>query len=355
MVWTLIGRTIPETELTIMRLLWITHRDLNRDLTRTSRLGLANALENQGHEIHWMSPTPGLDYVVNRSKQLGLGHRSFTRSVRLACSSSIDVDAVLVEWTAVEGSYKGLILQDIPWFILDRSPPVSRGIVGLIQRRQHTRAWKIAREYARGAIVKSSHHRHLAEHLPVAVVPAGVDVERFEVDRDDRDIPRCIYIGSLAKERELIRVHAMDIDAIFMGSGSDAERLLRAGADVRPASEMKRIPEVLAAADIGIMHLPNRMEWKGASPLKVAEYAAAGLCVVTSDVGDMPDPDSNPWLRLVPLGDDTAFIEAVNYFRSLSSEMRRHLGKSAKKWARNERDWSVVSAPLNSLIENQIA
>ncbi|RCH73851.1 MAG: glycosyltransferase [Candidatus Poseidoniales archaeon] len=338
-----------------MRLLWITHRDLNQDLTRTSRLGLANALDAQGHEIHWMSPTPDLDYVVHRSKRIGFGHRSFTRSVRLACSSSIKADAVLVEWTAVEGSYKSLHHQDIPWFILDRSPPVSRGIVGLIQRRQHTRAWKIAREHACGAIVKSSHHRHLAEHLPVAVVPAGVDVKCFEVHRDDRETPRCIYIGSLAKERELIRVHVMGIDAIFMGSGNDADRLRRIGADVRPAAEMERIPEILATADIGIMHLPNRMEWRGASPLKVAEYAAAGLCVVTSDVGDMPDPSSNPWLRLVPLGDDTAFIEAVNYFRSLSSEMRRHLGKSAKKWARNERDWSVVSAPLNSLIENQIA
>ena len=97
-----------------MRLLWITHRHLELDLTRTSRLGLAKALEGHGHEIQWMSPTPGLDYFVNRSKQIGFGHYSFTRSVRLACSSSLKVDAVLVEWTAVEGAYKGCLLYTSP-------------------------------------------------------------------------------------------------------------------------------------------------------------------------------------------------------------------------------------------------
>lgn len=345
---------IPEKELTSMRLLWITHRHLELDLTRTSRLGLAKALEGHGHEIQWMSPTPGLDYFVNRSKQIGFGHYSFTRSVRLACSSSLKVDAVLVEWTAVEGAYKGLARQKIPWFILDRSPPVSRGIVGLIQRRQHNRAWQIARKHASGAVVKSSYHQHLAGSLPVAVVPAGVEVINFEIEREDREIPCCIYIGSLAKERELIRVHAMNLNVIFIGSGNDVERLQRAGADVRPELQIEAIPEVLATADIGIMHLPNRMEWRGASPLKIAEYAAAGLCVVTSDVGDMPDPDSNPWLRLVPLGDDAAFIEAVEEFKCLPSEIRQDFGKLAREWARQERDWNIVSKSLNSLLMDQI-
>jgi len=338
-----------------MRLLWITHRHLELDLTRTSRLGLAKALEGHGHEIQWMSPTPGLDYVVNRSKQIGFGHYSFTRSVRLACSSSLKMDAVLVEWTAVEGAYKDLMRQKIPWFILDRSPPVSRGIVGLIQRRQHNRAWQIARKHASGAVVKSSYHHHLAGSLPVAVVPAGVDVKNFEIEREDREKPRCIYIGSLAKERELSRVHAMDLDVIFIGSGNDVERLQRAGADVRPELQIEEIPEVLATADIGIMHLPNRMEWRGASPLKIVEYAAAGLCVVTSDVGDMPNPRNNPWLRLVPLGDDAAFVQAVEEFKCLSNEIRRDLGKNAKEWARQERDWNIVSQPLNALIENRIS
>ena len=337
-----------------MRLLWITHRNLEHDLTRTSRLGLADGLESHGHQILWMSPTRGLDYVVNRSKQIGLGHFSFTRSVRIACSSPLSVDAVLVEWTAVEGAYRGLIHQKIPWFILDRSPPVSRGFVGLIQRRQHRRAWKIARQYASGAVIKSSYHRRLAETLPVAIVPAGVDVGRFEMEREYRAIPRCIYIGSLAKERELSRLHAMKLDVIFIGSGNDAERLLRSGADVRPELQMETIPEILAAADIGVMHLPNRMEWRGASPLKVVEYAAAGLCVVTSDVGDMPDQDGNPWLKLVPLGDDAAFIQAVEQFKILPAEIRRDFGKIAREWAIQERDWSIVSMPLNSLIMNQI-
>ena len=337
-----------------MQLLWITHRNLKNDLTRTSRLGLADGLESHGHEILWMSPTPGLDYVVNRSKQIGLGHFSFTRSVRIACSSSLKADAVLVEWTAVEGAYMALIQQKIPWFILDRSPPVSRGFVGLIQRRQHKRAWKIARQHASGAVIKSSYHRQLAGNLPVAIVPAGVDVGRFEMERAERAIPRCIYIGSLAKERELSRIHAMNLDVIFIGSGNDSERLLRAGADVRPKLQIETIPEALAAADIGVMHLPDRMEWRGASPLKVVEYAAAGLCVVSSDVGDMPNQEGNPWLKLVPLGDDDGFIQAIEHFKGLPAEIRRDFGKIAREWARQERDWSIVSMPLNSLIINQI-
>ena len=69
---------------------------------------------------------------------------------------------------------------------------------------------------------------------------------------------------------------------------------------------------------------------------------------------DMPDPDSNPWLRLVPLGDDAAFIEAVEEFKCLPSEIRQDFGKLAREWARKERDWNIVSKSLNSLLMDQI-
>ena len=129
-------------------ILWITHRDLENDLTRTSRLGISNALENNGHTISWMAPSISADFVVYRSQQIGLGHRSFTQSIRKTIQNISLPEIAIVEWTAVEGSYRELKAKSIPWILIDRSPPTSRGIAGFIQRIQYRKAWKIAHTQA---------------------------------------------------------------------------------------------------------------------------------------------------------------------------------------------------------------
>ena len=335
-------------------ILWITHRDLEKDLTRTSRLGISNALETQNHSISWMAPSVSADVVVNRSTQLGLGHRSFTKSIRKKIQNIPLPDIAIVEWTAVEGAHSELKAKSIPWIMMDRSPPTSRGIVGYIQRMQYRKAWKIARNQSIGVAVKSNHHIDPTAEIPFVIVPGGVDSSSFEVDRSERESPVLVHHGSISKVRELHRLVSMGLDIRFIGSGNAVNQLRSLGARVDDALPSDQIPMILSEADIGLLHLPDRPEWRGASPLKVSEYAAAGLCVVCSDVSGVSEFEDEEWLTLVPLGDDEAFYSAINELLECEiSEIRRR-GETARIWARKNRDWSVCVSDLEKLINQSL-
>ena len=139
-----------------MRLLWVTHRRQS-EMSATTRRGIASALENRGWEIEFMSPDG--QHRVERSTKLGRGHQTFNRSIteRLSSMDLGGYSVAIVEWTAVEGAGNQLFQSDIPWVIMDRSPPVTTGIVGWLQRKQYGKAWKIARMRAAGRAGKSAY------------------------------------------------------------------------------------------------------------------------------------------------------------------------------------------------------
>jgi glycosyltransferase involved in cell wall biosynthesis len=335
-------------------ILWITHRDIENDLTRTSRLGISNALENHGHSISWMAPSISADVVVNRSRKLGLGHRSFTKSIRKKIQHAPSPEIAIVEWTAVEGAYRELRTKSIPWIMMDRSPPTSRGIVGLIQRIQYRKAWKIARNQSIGVAVKSNYHYDSTSEIPFVIVPGGVDCSLFDIERSERESPLLINHGSISKVRELEKLVRMGLDVRFIGSGDAVNQLRSIGARVDDACPSEQIPFVLSEADIGLMHLPDRPEWRGASPLKVSEYAASGMCVVCSDVSGLSEFRDEEWLSLVPLGDDDAFHSAINELLDCEISEIRKRGESAQIWARKYRDWSVCVSDLEKLINQSL-
>ena len=336
-------------------ILWITHRDISSDLTRTSRLGIANELEKRGHSIIWMSPTESIGHFVFRSKRLGFGHKSFTRSIRNSICTIESPDIAIVEWTAIEGSYQELHQRSIPWIIMDRSPPTSRGIAGMIQQRQYQKAWKIARKFSIGAAIKSKFHIDLTNDIPYVIVPGGVDCSTFDFVRKVRDTPNLIYLGSISKVRELERLVDMGLEVRFVGSGDAVERLRYLGAHIDNPCSSQEVPSILSEADIGLLHLPNRPEWRGASPLKVSEYAAAGMCVISSDVSGLADFKDEEWLTLVPIGDDSSFLSATqDMIQSGMDEIQRK-GELAKKWAKKYRDWSVCVNDLEKFVTDSVS
>lgn len=331
-------------------ILWITHRDISSDLTRTSRLGISKELEKRGHSIIWMSPTESIGHFVFRSKRLGFGHKSFTRSIRESIPTIESPDIAIVEWTAIEGAYQELHQRSIPWIIMDRSPPTSRGIAGIIQHRQYLKAWKIARKFSIGAAIKSKFHINSSIGIPYVIVPGGVDCSTFDFVRNVRSTPNLMYLGSISKVRELERLVHMGLEIRFVGSGDSVNRLRSLGAQIDDPCSSKEVPYILSEADIGLLHLPNRSEWRGASPLKVSEYAAAGMCVISSDVSGLSDFKDEEWLTLVPLGDDSSFLSATHDLIQSGMDEIRRKGELAKKWANKNRDWSVCVNDLEKLI-----
>ncbi|DAC62328.1 MAG TPA: hypothetical protein D7I10_04230, partial [Candidatus Poseidoniales archaeon] len=199
-----------------MNLLWITHRRQN-ELSSKSRSGISNALTTRGWKIQFMSPDG--DFRVERSAKIGRGHRSFTRSVSSNLSNmALDLfNVAIVEWTAVEGSAVALKEAGVPWVIMDRSPPVSVGIVGWIQRKQYKRAWDIARKNSAGRAVKSAYMAASQDwELSSAIVPAGVDCSAFQTASMNEDA-LIVYHGSLDRSRELHRLTSMGLNLLLFG------------------------------------------------------------------------------------------------------------------------------------------
>lgn len=328
-----------------MKLLWITHRRLS-EMSSTSRVGVSSALESRDWDVKFMSPDG--DYRVERSNKLGRGHRSFTQSVS-STLRTIDLDSfsvVIVEWTGVEGAADILKKKKLPWIMMDRSPPVSSGVIGWFQRKQYNKAWDIARSQSSGRAVKST---YMAESQkwdgPSSIVPAGVDPTTFEIAAMN-DNPLVVCHGSLDRSRELHRLTTMGVNLLLFGEGNDSGRLSKM-TRVESAGE---VVSRLACADIGVMHLPNRDVWKYASPLKVAEFAAAGLVVVASDVSSLEQYRDAEWLTLVPLGDDVACKTALHALCELPIEERQRLGVLARKESEQSMTWEICTEQLHAML-----
>ncbi len=334
-----------------MKLLWITHRRLDRDMTAQSRHGIANALKQFGWEVEWMSPSGG-DYDVKRSTMMGLGHYTFNRSIRkkLRTMNLDGFNAAIVEWTAVAGCVQQLQKLNLPWILMDRSPPVSTKIVGWIQNFQYREAWNMARVFASGCAVKS---QYMAESQPWTgarvIVPAGVSIDSF-TSSNMSDDPWAVTHGSISKERKLEDLWKVCEKIRFIGEGNDAKRLAKLGATVEGPYPPEKLAERLSQCDVGVLHLPNRDVWRHASPLKVAEFAAAGLPVVASEVSGLERYRNSEWIRLIPFGDSQACKQALDEFLSLSVDERRRLGKLARAEAERSMTWNHCTQELNTLL-----
>lgn len=144
------------------------------------------------------------------------------------------------------------------------------------------------------------------------VVPNGKDTSLFS-PRDaearaharaarghDSTAPWIVYVGSLGPQyypeamlRLVSEVRARRADvrlSLFTRHQEAAEELLRAsgtgGVDVA-ALPPEHVPEVLAAADLGLALRATSFSQGAVSPIKVAEYLLCGTPVLASPVGDL--------------------------------------------------------------------
>jgi glycosyltransferase involved in cell wall biosynthesis len=118
-------------------------------------------------------------------------------------------------------------------------------------------------------------------------IPIGVDVQALRAPREPHDRLTLVYAGTLGEhydvETLLEAVREMDVDVVIAGQGPAEARLRRLAppnvrfAGVVSTDELKRI---YASADIGLA--PYAAGSTVAMPLKVFDYFAAALPVITS-------------------------------------------------------------------------
>ena len=204
---------------------------------------------------------------------------------------------------------------------------------------------------------------------PAYVVPNGVAVGRFEAARRqiqqrwERRIqgkessPLVVgFTGTLRPWHGMQslgaafrRFHATcpNSELLIVGDGpARAELLDELGPAAKSAHitgkvEMSHVPELLARMDVAVAPYPNLDDFYF-SPLKIFEYMAAGLPVVASRIGDIPDYLSHDESAfLVEPGDSDALAAALRHCATNPAESMA-VGTAGCRLAESQHSWDSV-------------
>lgn len=329
-----------------MNIQWLTGRRLGCDLASSTEIGIFNALRSRGVnlQLHYPGATgdkpskmEGVIPTMHNSKIRGLKSRLASRSAAsILREASKDSDSIImVDWRLIPWLRSELTRYPSKWFLIDRGPPADNTILGWMQWRYWAKSWKIARDIASGGFVVSEGHeqlvRHLAgEELPICQIGGGVrrgDIVRRRLQKNSEAL-NLVYVGRIDKNRGVIdffeilnwaEKNRISLNVHIAGEGDKSNALRR---DPRVTHhgmlERDKILPLLSKCDIGLLPMPPRKVWSTSSPLKLAEYAAAGLAVIGVKHPGHELPGSSGWMEL---GDkDDWWIDGILRFKDMNDE-----------------------------------
>lgn len=190
------------------------------------------------------------------------------------------------------------------------------------------------------------------EGTRVFTVPNGVNVHRITPQPESPGAPVVTFVGTLKPWHGvdvLLRARAQahkDWKLRIIGDGpmraelDDLARSLGIDVDFRGAVAPDAIPQHMAGTAIGVAPYPamDTDSDQYFSPLKVYEYMAAGLPVVASRVGQLPEIMGESEY-LVPPSDPEALAEALDALVANPVE-RALVGSDNRRQAEREHSWT---------------
>lgn len=195
------------------------------------------------------------------------------------------------------------------------------------------------------------------KYPPVHVVPNGVDTAHYE--RPRKPIPgRLIYNGALTYglNKDAVRWFASrilplvakrhpEVRLVVTGRVPDDCKDLLENPLICLTGYLDDVRDALEEASICVVPLLSG----GGTRLKVLEAWAAGLPVVSTPVGAMGLPGSEPGRELLLAEEPDAFADAVCSL--LENDARRvEIAEAGRALARSRYDWSAIGGILNTAL-----
>ena len=199
---------------------------------------------------------------------------------------------------------------------------------------------------------------------PVAVIPLGVDVDRFAAAQpmllDGIPRPRIGFIGRFEAVKGLdVLLHAFSrlktpAELVLVGDGPQRPTKVGHRIHVLAAVAFEQIPSLLKAFDVLVLPsvtiLPLHREQFGRV---LAEAMAAGVPVIGSTSGAIPEVIGDAGL-VVPERDPVALAEAIETVLG-QSDLRHRLVERGRQRAATQYAWSTIADKTLSLFDAAIA
>ncbi|CAN5169310.1 glycosyltransferase family 4 protein [soil metagenome] len=217
---------------------------------------------------------------------------------------------------------------------------------------------------------------HYADR-PHAIIPLGVDTETFRPDSAaraailqqlgwaDDGVPVIGYLGRFVPEKGiamLLRVLdrlTIPWRAVFLGGGplekmitswsekhSDRVRILTMVAH-------NEVPNYMSAFDVLTMPSQTTFRWAEQFGRAIVEAFAAGVPVIASDSGEIPNVLRGSGM-ILPESDETAWLNGVTDL--LGDPARRHkMAEEGRERSLQEFDWSVVGGKHIEFFDSLLA
>lgn len=365
-------------------------------------LELCRALARRGHEVHLaaLPPHPAAGDAAAQGADQAADEGVTLHPVRRLLSHP------LLEWTAA-GALRELIVRLRPDVVVERFYTFGGAAVSAAHRLGVPAVLEInspARDYpgslrdtldkltlvrpvdrrrrrmlARCAALYATSRHLVPPELQecVTVIVNGVDVERF---RPGSEIPddgplRCAYVSSfrawhgaehLVAAVAQCAARGVDVHVTCVGQGPRWQRARQAAAQAGLTGHMEfagrlpheRVPEVLAAAHVGLAPFaPEQFRalelgwfW---SPIKLFEYLAAGLAVVTADIAELRELLPPAVAVFYPAPDAGALAEQISHLARDRAAVRA-MGKAARALARERYTWDHQAEAVEAVLQSAL-
>jgi glycosyltransferase involved in cell wall biosynthesis len=361
-----------------MKILWISGREIGSDLASSTEVGIFTSLVKLGHDVQIMSPGENKKWG---EKHIKINNKKFPGLVTI--TGAIDLgkkidsilfeqayDFILIDWRYVYFLRKRLSKLKIPWFMVDRGPPVYKNWKLRLQKITWKKSWKFSRKHCKAGIIVSSNHANFIERyadvkMNFIIAPSGTSFPSL-TEKKEYNILNFIYIGQIDKRRDIDSIiklkETLDKFGVrnnitIIGEGDYKDRIKKLTSkisDFNVLSKMKRddINIILKRSHFGLMPMPKIPIWEMSSPIKISEYARNGLIIIG------PKHEGNMWGRDVPwiiLSEKKDWWEDVTT-KILKIQMEGNLEKYSLNAIQDsdDRTWDNIAAELINEVEKYI-